>query len=302
MGKDNIVFHSVIWPAQLLGYGEGGEFGAGRGRLELPYDIVSSEFLTMEGRQFSTSRGVVIYVGDFLSRYDPDPLRYFLTAGGPETQDTDFTWAEFVRRNNDELVANWGNLVNRTLTSGYRNFGAVPEPGALTDGDTAVIEAVEAGFDTVGGLIEQARFKAALAETMRLASLVNAYVSEQAPWATIKDDRERAGTVLYVTLRCIDNLKTLFTPFLPFTLAGAARAARLRRRDRGRARVPARSTRRRVPYTVLTGDYRSWGGAWEPSALEPGQTLREPRPLFRKLDPEQVVADELARMARAAEA
>ena len=115
MGKDNIFFHSVIWPAQLLGYGAGGEFGAGRGELELPYDIASSEFLTMEGRQFSTSRGVVIHVGDFLSRYDPDPLRYFLTAAGPETQDTDFTWAEFVRRNNDELLANWGNLVNRTL-------------------------------------------------------------------------------------------------------------------------------------------------------------------------------------------
>jgi methionyl-tRNA synthetase len=301
MGKDNIVFHSVIWPAQLLGYGEGGEFGAGRGRLQLPYDIVSSEFLTMEGRQFSTSRGVVIYVGDFLSRYDPDPLRYFLTAGGPETQDTDFTWAEFVRRNNDELVANWGNLVNRTLTSGYKNFGIVPEPGELTEGDTAVIDAVEAGFDSVGGLIEQARFKAALAETMRIASLVNAYVSEEAPWATIKDDRDRAGTVLYVTLRCIDNLKTFFTPFLPFTsqalhqllgyddvIAGELEFQEIREES--------------VPYTVLTGDYESWVGSWQPSALAPGQALREPRPLFRKLDPEQVVSEELARMKQAAEA
>ena len=240
MGKDNIVFHSVIWPASCSATGRVASSVPG-GRLELPYDIVSYEFLTMEGSQFSTSRGVVIYVGDFLSRYDPDPLRYFLTAAGPETQDTDFTWAEFVRRNNDELVANWGNLVNRTLTSGYKNFGVVPEPGELTDGDSAVIEAVEAGFDSVGGLIEQARFKAALAETMRIASLVNAYVSEEAPWATIKDDRERAGTVLYVTLRCIDNLKTLFTPFLP-SLPGAARAARLRRRDRGRARVPRGSS------------------------------------------------------------
>ena len=110
----------------LLGYGEGGEFGAGRGPLDLPTTSSASEFLTMEGKQFSVSRGVAIYVGDFLSRYDPDPLRYFLTAAGPETQDSDFTWAEFVRRNNDELVANWGNLVNRTLTIAYRNFGAVP--------------------------------------------------------------------------------------------------------------------------------------------------------------------------------
>jgi len=138
MGKDNIVFHSVIWPSQLLGYERGGELGAGQ-PLDLPYDIVSSEFLTMEGRQFSTSRNVVIHVGDFLERYDPDALRYFLTAAGPETQDTDFTWAEFVRRNNGELVANWGNLVNRTLTNAHRHFGAVPEPGELTGADEALL-------------------------------------------------------------------------------------------------------------------------------------------------------------------
>ena len=139
----------------------------------MPYDVVASEFLTMEGKQFSVSRGVSIAVGDFLSRYDPDPLRYFLTAAGPETQDSDFTWSEFVRRNNDELVANWGNLVNRTLTSAYKNFGAVPEPGELTVQDEELLDAIQAGFDTVGHLIESARFKAALGEAMRLATLVN---------------------------------------------------------------------------------------------------------------------------------
>ena len=128
MGKDNIVFHTVIWPSMLLGYGSGGAYGAGRGNLELPDNVASSEFLTMEGKQFSTSRGIQILVGDFLSRYDPDALRYFLTIAGPETQDTDFTWAEFVRRNNDELVATWGNLVNRTVQSAFKNFGVVPTP------------------------------------------------------------------------------------------------------------------------------------------------------------------------------
>ena len=108
MGKDNITFHTVIWPSMLLGYGAGGEYGAGRGELQLPYDVVASEFLTMEGKQFSSSRNVVIYVRDFLSRYDADALRFYITAAGPETQDSDFTWAEFVRRNNDELVANVG--------------------------------------------------------------------------------------------------------------------------------------------------------------------------------------------------
>lgn len=302
MGKDNIVFHSVIWPSQLLGYGEGGEVGAGRGTLELPYDIVSSEFLTMEGKQFSTSRNVVIYVGDFLDRYDADPLRFFLTAAGPETQDSDFTWSEFVRRNNDELVANWGNLVNRALTSAYKNFGVVPAPGLLTDEDAAVLTAIEGGFETVGAQIERARFKAALGEAMQLATRVNQYVSEQAPWAVIKDDRERAGTILYVALRCIDNLKTLFAPFLPFSsqalhellgheghLAGPLLLEEVEEGDGTR-------------HTVLTGDYRSWCGRWQAGELPVGQALAEPRPLFRKLDPETVVAEELARMERSASA
>ena len=294
MGKDNIVFHSVIWPSQLLGYETGGELGAGRA-LDLPYDIVSSEFLTMEGRQFSTSRNVVIHVGDFLDRYDPDALRYFLTAAGPETQDTDFTWAEFVRRNNDELVANWGNLVNRTLTNAHRHFGRVPDPGELTDADEALLREVEGGFDLVGTQIEQARFRAALAEAMRLASRVNQYVSDQAPWALITDDPDRAATVLYVALRSIDNLKVLFAPFMPFS---SQRLHELLGYDTVIAgEVETREiTAESIPYRVLTGDYESSTGRWEPSALPPGQPLREPQPLFTKLDAVQVVADELERM------
>ena len=171
----------------------------------------------MEGKKASTSRNLAIWVADFLGRYDPDPLRYYLTAAGPETQDTDFTWDEFVRRNNDELLANWGNLVNRTLVSAHRNFGEVPQPGELTTTDTALLDAIAAAFDDVGALIEQARFKAAIAETMRVSSLANQYVAEQAPWALVKTDRDRAATVLFVALRAVDSLKTLFAPFLPFT-------------------------------------------------------------------------------------
>src|SRR4051794_23328734 len=180
MGKDNIVFHTVIWPSMLLGYDEGGELGAGKGELHLPDDVVASEFLTMEGKQLSTSRAIAIYVRDVLERYDPDPVRYFLTAAGPETQDTDFTWAEFLRRNNDELLANWGNLVNRTLTNAHRNFGEVPMPATLSARDEETLASVAAGFDRVGELIEQARFKAALAEAMRLSSVGNQYVDHEA--------------------------------------------------------------------------------------------------------------------------
>jgi methionyl-tRNA synthetase len=299
MGKDNIVFHSVIWPSMLLGYGDGGELGAGKGRLELPDDVVASEFLTMEGRQFSVSRSVSIEVRDFLSRYDADALRYFLTAAGPETQDTDFTWAEFVRRNNDELVANWGNLVNRTLTSAHKNFGAVPEPGELGEHDRALLAAVAEGFATVGALIEAARFKAALAEAMRIASLVNQYTSEQEPWATIKTDRERAGTVLYVALRAIDSLKTMLTPFLPFS---SQKLHELLGYD---AQIAGALELRTVEddgdgHEVLTGDYASWEGAWAESELPPGRPLPEPSPLFEKLDADKVVAEELARMEKAA--
>jgi methionyl-tRNA synthetase len=298
MGKDNIVFHTVIWPAELLGYATGGELGAGQ-PLELPYNVVASEFLTTEGKQFSTSRNVAIFVGDFLSRYDPDSLRFYLAAAGPEQQDTDFTWSEFVRRNNDELLANWGNLVNRTLTIAYRNFGAVPEPGPLEPEDDALLASIAAGFDRVGGEIEAARFKSAIGDALRLSSEVNQYLNDQAPWALVASDRARAATVLNVCLRCVDGLKTIFAPFLPFTsqtvheLLGheGFLAGPLEFRD---------VDEEEDAHTVLTGDYASWVGRWEPGELSPGQPLQEPRPLFRKLDPDQVVADELERMERTA--
>jgi methionyl-tRNA synthetase len=294
-GKDNVVFHTVIWPAMLIGYGSGGEYGAGRAPLELPDNVVATEYLTMEGKQFSTSRQHSIYLRDVLDRYDVDALRYYLVAAGPETQDTDFTWAGFVRRTNDELLANWGNLVNRTVTSAYREFGAVPEPGELTADDQALLTGVEAGFEAVGAQIEAARFRAGLAETMRLASTVNQYVSDQAPWALVKSDRARAATVLYVALRAVDSLKTLFTPFLPHTsqqvheLLGhegwIAGPLDYRNVEEEGGRI----------HQVLTGDYAAWIGSWAPSELPPGQALAQPRPLFQKLD-ESVVEEELARM------
>ena len=295
MGKDNIVFHTVIWPSMLLGYGSGGELGAAQGDLHLPDDVVASEFLTMEGKQLSTSRAVAIYVRDVLERYDPDPVRYFLTAAGPETQDSDFSWAEFLRRNNDELLANWGNLVNRTLTNAYRNFSQVPEAGELTAADRETLAVIESGFETVARLIEESKFKQALAEAMRLSSVGNQYVDHQAPWAAMKQDRDRAATILYVALRIVDSLKIIFTPFLPFSsqklhellgyegwLAGPLEFREIEEDDGEK-------------HMILTGDYSGWIGAWEPSGLRPGQSLREPEPLFRKLDP-GIVEEELSRL------
>ena len=283
MGKDNITFHTVIWPAILLGAGD----------LALPYDVVSSEFLTMEGKKLSHSRGHQIFVGDFLSRYDPDPLRYYLTIAGPETQDTDFTWAEFVRRNNDELVGTWGNLVHRTLVNAHRNFGEVPAAGELTLRDREVLAAVEAGFDSVGPLYATARFKAAVTEAMRLAALVNQYLGEEQPWHSIKTDRARAGTVLTVALRCVDNLKLMFTPVLPFT---AQRLHELLGHEGVIAPQPEvrEYSEDGKTHTVLAGEYPR-EPIWKPTHLPAGQKLRNPQALFKKLD-EKVVDEELARM------
>jgi methionyl-tRNA synthetase len=299
MGKDNVTFHTVIWPSILLGYGAGGEFGAGRGDLALPYDIVSSEYLTMEGKQFSTSRNVVIYVGDVLDRYSADSLRYVLTIAGPETQDTDFTWAEFARRNNDELVATWGNLVNRTLTSAYRNFGAVPAPGALTADDEALLSSLPGRFDAVGAEIEAARFRAALTEALGFARDVNRYLNDQAPWALMDEDKERAGTILYVALRAVDSLKTLLAPFLPFSSQALHELLGYEGYLNGPLEFEEIAEDGET-HVVLTGDYRSWVGSWTPSELPPGRPLAEPRPLFEKLDAEKVVEDELARLEQAA--
>ena len=290
MGKDNITFHTVMWPAILLGAGD----------LELPYDIVSSEFLTMEGRQLSVSRGHVIEVRDVLARYAPDALRFYLTIAGPETTDTDFTWAEFVRRNNDELVGTWGNLVHRTLVNAHRNFGAVPEPGELSERDRGLLANVEAGFDAVGGLLGTARFKAALGEVLRLAALVNQYLGEEQPWHRIKTDHRRAATTLFVAIRCVDSLKTLMTPFLPFS--SQRLHAMLGYEDVIAPQPVVREHEEEGGdrHAVLGGEYDATP-RWTPSTIRAGRPLPAPAALFRKLD-ESVVEQELDRMRERARA
>src|SRR6476620_10510231 len=228
MGKDNITFHSQIWPAELLGYAgrgdKGGEPGT-FGELNLPTEVVSSEYLTMEGKQFSTSRGYVIYIRDVLERYGPDAIRYFICAAGPENADANFTWAEFVQRNNSELVAGWGNLVNRTAAMVAKNFGEVPQPGSLEPVDEAVRAKVLAAFETVGGLLARQRVKAAVAEAMRTVGEVNKYVTDTEPFKLKGDDqRERLATVLHTLVQCVSDLNTILSPFLPHS-ANAVHAA-----------------------------------------------------------------------------
>jgi methionyl-tRNA synthetase len=279
MGKDNITFHTIIWPAILLGAGD----------LHLPDEIVASEFLHMEGSKLSTSRGNVIYVKDVLDRYDADALRYYLMIAGPENQDTDFTWAEFIRRNNDELVATWGNLVHRTLVNAHRNFGEVPEPGQLNAGDQALLKEIEGALDFVSKQLETAHFQNALKHAMNMAAKVNVYLGTEQPWHTIKTDRERAATVLYVALRCVDNLKTMLTPFLPFS---SQRLHNLLGYDDVIAPQP--EVKDLGTHRVITGDYSS-EDRWVPSRLEAGRKLPTPEPLFKRLDDvPETVAEEAA--------
>jgi methionyl-tRNA synthetase len=298
MGKDNIVFHSLIWPSMLLGYsGEGDRGGepGGYGRLNLPTEVVSSEFLTMEGRKFSSSRRIVIYVKDFLARYDADALRYFIAVAGPETQDTDFTWAEFLRRNNDELVAGWGNLVNRSISMAAKNFGEIPAPGELTDVDRALLSTSRAGFDTVGSLIERHRQKAAIGEAMRVVAEANKYISESAPWK-LKDDPVRQGTILHTALQVVSDANTMLSPFLP-------RSAQTVHELLGGTEVHTPMPEIREvsdldggpAYPVLTGDYTA-GARWESVPLPAGRKLAAPKPVFKKLDP-SIVDEELARLS-----
>jgi methionyl-tRNA synthetase len=299
MGKDNIVFHAEIWPAMLLGYSGKGDKGGtpgSLGELNLPTEVVASEYLTMEGRKFSSSRSVVIYVRDFLDRYDVDALRYYLAVAGPENQDTDFTWSEFVRRNNDELVATWGNLVNRAVSFAARNIGTVPEAGNLTPGDAAILERSRQAFGVVGAELGRSRFKNAVTDAMRTVAEANKYMSDQAPWKLRESDPDRMRTILHVVLQLVDDAKTLLTPFLPrssekvYAMLGGTGPWS------GTPYIEKVDEEGGPSYPVITGDY-AVAARWESVPVRPGTPLAVPKPLFAKLD-DSVVTEELARLER----
>ncbi|WP_040282896.1 methionine--tRNA ligase [Tessaracoccus massiliensis] len=286
MGKDNIVFHSVIWPGILLGAnGQGTEGGTVReslGDLNLPTEVVSSEFMTMKGSKVSSSRGASIFVGDFLKEFGPDALRYYIAVAGPENQDTDFTWEEFVRRINFELANEWGNLVNRSISMAHKNVGAIPEKGELTDDDVALLDASRAAFDTVGEHIAARRFKAGITEAMRIVGLANKYMSDMEPWK-LKEDPARRDTILHVVLQVVSDCNTLLTPYLPHAAQKIFEAL-------GNEGVWAAQpeivevTDGDLTYPTLQGDYAAQQAVWEPRPIVPGAPLSKPTPLFAKLD------------------
>ena len=255
IGKDNIWFHALSWPAMLMAYGD----------LNLPYDVPANQYVNFGGSKASTSRGTAPFLPDYLSRYDPDTLRYYLAAIMPETTDSEFSEADLLRRNNDELVATWGNLAHRVLTFTYRRFeGRIPEPQALDDASRALLERAKTALDEVGENIRLCHFRAGLQAAMAFAQETNRYLDDKAPWKAIREDPQAAATSLYTALGAINALKVALYPYLPFTC------------------------QKLHGYLGFDGDVADDG--WQVIVPPAGQALREPEALFKKLEP--LAADE----------
>ena len=234
--------------------------------------IRDSEYVNMESQKISTSRNWVINLNDAVERYEPDPIRYTLTAIMPETSDSNFTWEEFVRRNNDELVATFGNLVNRVLSMIHRNFdGVVPTQTSTGDAELAINKLAESALISISGSIEACRFREGLSQSMSLAREVNRYLDDKAPWSAIKTDRESAAITLVNSINIINCLKTVLHPYLPF------------------------STQALQEMLGLTGKVEANGWRWNPQEISGGHKLGKLERLFTKFD-DSVVEEELNRI------
>ena len=247
VGKDNIPFHTVIWPAMLLG----------RGDLDLPTDVPANQYITFKGAKASKSKGVGNSIGWYAERLQPDAIRYAIASVLPETNDTDLSDDEIVRRVNEELVATWGNLVNRVLSMSARNYdGKVPEPGELTAEDRAILDLAPETLTTVSAHIEAVELRAGLRSAMDAAGAVNAYLNATEPWKAMKEDPERAATILWVAIQAISAIRVALTPYLPF------------------------SSQTIGEMLGLDGEVASWA----PVPVDGGAALGEVSPLFDKLD------------------
>jgi len=207
IGKDNVPFHAVIWPSILLAY-EG---------LNLPTNVPANQYILVKGEKASASRGVGKTLQEYLDEWNPDALRYALASALPEQSDTEISEDEMIRRNNEELVAAWGNLVQRVFTQIQNNFSKISEIDETDEVDKKLLKEMSESYDKVGQLIEKVELKAALQESMRYVSKVNGYLNETEPWKIIKEDEKRAGRILYTALEAIDGCANLLYPFMPST-------------------------------------------------------------------------------------
>ena len=213
IGKDNIVFHTIIFPSMLMAWNDGNE-----NKYVLPQNVPANEFLNFEGKKFSKSRGWGIDVRDFLDIYPPDPLRYTLAANLPENKDTDFYWKEFQARNNNELADILGNFVNRTFIFAHKHFnGEVPERKGLSEMDNEMLNLLEAAPKKIGNLIEKYKLKDAVLEMMNVARAANKYFNDSEPWKTVKTDKQKGANTINICLQTIYSLAEMFYPVIPFS-------------------------------------------------------------------------------------
>jgi methionyl-tRNA synthetase len=247
--KDNIWFHCLSWPVQVMMYG----------RLNQPYDVPANQYLNFRGGKASTSKGTAPFLPDYLQRYDADTIRYYLAAIMPEAADSEFSEEDLVRRNNDELVSTWGNLVNRVLTITYRNFdGKVPDPGELREGDRELLQQGETALAAVGASIAACHFREGLRAALAYAQDTNRYLNQEEPWRTRATDPAAAGRSLYVALAAIETLKLALYPYVPFS------SQRL--------------------HAMLGHDDAIEAAGWSATRPQAGASLRPPEPLFKKLE------------------
>ncbi|MEZ4874982.1 MAG: methionine--tRNA ligase [Flavobacteriaceae bacterium] len=268
IGKDNIVFHCIIFPSMLKA----------EGSYILPDNVPANEFLNLEGNKISTSKNWAVWLHEYLEEFpnQQDVLRYVLTANAPETKDNDFTWADFQARNNNELVAIFGNFINRVTVLTHKYYeGVVPEPAEFNEVDEETLAALKTYPEVISSAIEKYRFREAQAELMNVARLGNKYLADEEPWKTIKTDEERTKIVMYVALQIAAALAILSEPFLPFTSAKLKNMLKL---------------------STMHGQTLTWSAVSEKSELlSPGHTIEQSELLFSKIEDEQI-AQQLAKL------
>ncbi len=256
LAKDNIPFHTIIWPSMLMGYDS---------ELNLPYDVPANQYMRLGGEQFSTSRGTIVSLPDILEDFDSDAVRYYITAIMPETKDTNFDWDEFEDKINSELVGNLGNFIHRVLSFTYSNFGEVPEPGELDERDEKILDEIENKTESIGAYIENRKFKKGLKKVLELSRMGNKYFNDKAPWEDIPDNKDSAATTLNISLRMVKTLCITAAPYLPKSME--------------------------TLWDYLSESQESvhdqeWKEALEP--LEVGIKLKEPEPLYDTIDLEEM--------------
>ncbi len=255
VGKDNVWFHTLSWPAQVFMYGG----------LNQPYDVPANQYLNFAGAKASTSRGTAPMLPLYLEKYDPDAIRFYLSSIMPETSDAEFSEDDLIRRNNDELVSTWGNLVNRVLTMSYRNFdGKVPEPGTLREADEKLLEQGQEALKAVGGSIAACHFREGMRAALGYAQEANRYLNQEEPWKTRESDPPAAARALYTAIGAIECLKLAFYPYLPFSSQQL--------------------------HAMLGHDDAIDAKGWSVDAPVAGTPLQKPEPLFKKLDVPESVA------------